>query len=234
MKTLIIIPTYNECQNIERLITTIFSLPVSVSILIIDDNSPDKTYEIVQTLQHKFTSLFIIKRKTKSGLGTAYLKGFEFALKKGYDNIIQMDADFSHPPETIPLFLNHIKTNDVVIGSRYIKHGKIKNWPLSRRLLSRYANIFVSFILGFPIKDATSGFKCYKLKALQAIELNKIKSNGYSFQIETIYKAWCQNFRLKEIPITFTERVLGESKISKSIIWEAFWLVWKLKTGLLK
>ena len=228
-KILIIIPTYNELENIEKLIREIYTINSSLDILIVDDNSPDGTGEHVKKLKDQFESLYLIEREGKLGLGTAYVAGFNFALQNGYSIIFEMDADFSHDPKEIPNFLEAIKESDVVIGSRYIKGVNVVNWPLSRLLLSYFANKYTRFVTGLPLCDSTGGFKCFKRKVLESINLDEVRSGGYSFQIEMNFKAWKKGFKLKEIPIIFIDRAVGKSKMSKVIFREAVWMVWKLK-----
>jgi dolichol-phosphate mannosyltransferase len=228
-KILIIVPTYNEFENIEKLIREIYTINLSLDILIVDDNSPDGTGEHVKKLKEQFDNLFLIEREGKLGLGTAYVAGFNFALQNGYSLIFEMDADFSHDPKEIPNFLEAIKESDVVIGSRYIKGVNVVNWPLSRLLLSYFANKYTRFVTGLPLCDSTGGFKCFKRNVLESINLEEIRSGGYSFQIEMNFKAWKKGFKLKEIPIIFIDRAVGKSKMSKVIFREAVWMVWKLK-----
>jgi len=229
-KILIIIPTYNEAQNIAGLISAIFGLGIqNLEVLVVDDNSPDGTYRIVHSLQEKDNRVHLIVREKKMGLGSAYVTGFRFALKRGYDYIFEMDADFSHDPKEIPNFLFKMDDYDLVIGSRYVQGVNVVNWPLSRLILSYTANLYTRVITGLPIKDCTSGFKCFRREVLQAINLEKVSSDGYSFQIEMDFKAWKLGFRLHEIPIIFVDRFVGHSKMSKKIIREAIWMVWKLK-----
>jgi len=229
MKTLIIIPTYNEAKNIKRLIEEIFKLDLDINILIIDDNSPDGTGNIVEEVAKRDHKVNLIKREGKMGLGTAYVTGFKYAIDNKYDCIFEMDADFSHDPKEIPNFLEKIKECDLVIGSRYIKGVNVINWPLRRLILSYGANIYTRFITGLPIKDSTSGYKCFKRKVLENIDLNSIHSGGYSFQIEMNYKTWKKDFKIAEIPIIFVDRTEGKSKMSKKIVREAIWMVWKLR-----
>ena len=229
--TLVVIPSYNEAYNIGNIIHAINN-SATVDILIIDDNSPDKTYEIVENLQAHMENLNLIKREKKLGLGSAYIAGFKFALEKGYLNIIEMDADLSHNPLDIQRLLEAIKDNDMVIGSRYINGISVVNWSFKRLLLSYSASKYIYYITGMPIKDPTGGFKCFKREVMESIDLDKVKSNGYSFQIELNHKAWKKGFKIKEIPIIFHERTSGKSKMTKSIIWEAVWIVWKLKLGI--
>jgi dolichol-phosphate mannosyltransferase len=229
MKTLVVIPTYNEAKNIKRLIEEIFKLDLDINILIIDDNSPDGTGNIVEELVKRDHKINLIKREGKMGLGTAYVAGFKYAIENKYDYVFEMDADFSHDPKEIPNFLEKIKEYDLVIGSRYIKGVNVVNWPLRRLILSYGANIYTRFITGIPIKDSTSGYKCYRREVLESIDLNSIHSGGYSFQIEMNYKTWKKNFKIAEIPIIFVDRTEGKSKMSKKIVREAIYLVWKLR-----
>jgi len=228
-KILIIIPTYNEIENIEKLINEIYAIESTIDILIVDDNSPDGTGEQVKGLKDQFNNLYLIEREGKLGLGTAYVAGFKFALQNGYSIIFEMDADFSHDPREIPNFLDAIKKSDLVIGSRYIKGVNVVNWPLSRLLLSYFANKYTKFVTGLPLCDSTGGYKCFRRQVLEAINLEEVRSGGYSFQIEMNFKAWKKGFQLKEIPIIFIDRAVGKSKMSKQIIREAVWMVWKLK-----
>lgn len=228
-KTLIIIPTYNEAENIQKMITEIFNLDLNLDILIVDDNSPDGTGKIVEEMSNGNEHIRLLKRAGKLGLGTAYVAGFKYALEKGYDYIFEMDADFSHDPKEIPNFLNSISENDLVIGSRYIKGVNVVNWPLRRLILSYGANIYTRFITGMPVKDSTGGYKCFRRKVLESINLDEIHSGGYAFQIEMNYRSYCKGFSIKEIPIIFFDRIEGKSKMSNSIVREAIWMVWKLR-----
>lgn len=228
-KVLIIIPTFNELENIEKIIREINAVNATLDILIVDDNSPDGTGDRVKKLKEQFDNLYLIEREGKLGLGTAYVAGFNFALQNGYSLIFEMDADFSHDPKEIPNFLEAIKDSDVVIGSRYIKGVNVVNWPLSRLLLSYFANRYTRLVTGLPLCDSTGGYKCFKREVLESINLEEIRSGGYSFQIEMNFKAWKNGFKLKEIPIIFIDRAIGKSKMSKQIIREAVWMVWKLK-----
>jgi len=229
--SLVIIPTYNERLNIEDLIQRIFALEIPFDILVVDDDSPDGTSELVQQLQKQFAKLNLITRKNKSGIGTAYITGFRYALEKGYDYIFEMDADFSHNPgDLVRLYLTCTEEDyDLSIGSRYITGVNVVNWPMGRVLLSYLASIYVRFVTGLPIRDTTAGFKCYKRKVLESIDLSKIKFVGYAFQIEMKFAAWKQGFKIKEIPIVFTDRTKGESKLSKGIFKEAMFGVIKMK-----
>lgn len=231
-KALVIIPTYNEKENIENIIRAVFNLPISFDVLIVDDNSPDGTAQIVENLQSAYKNqLFIEKRAGKSGLGTAYIHGFKWALAKDYDYIIEMDADFSHNPKDLTRLYDACANQDadVAIGSRYSQGVNVVNWPMKRVLLSYFASKYVRFILGIPICDTTAGFVCYRKKVLETINLNKIKFIGYSFQIEMKYTAWKLGFKLKEVSVIFTDRTLGKSKMSSNIITEAIFGVLKLR-----
>jgi len=234
MKSIIVIPTYNEKENIIKIIDKIHSIVEDINILVVDDNSPDGTGELVKNKMKDDSRIHIIEREGKLGLGTAYCKGFEYCLDKGFDYIFEMDADFSHDPIEIPNFLEAIKDNDLVLGSRYIKGVNVINWPLKRLLLSYFANMYTRFVTGMKIKDATGGFKCFRASLLSKIDLSSVKTNGYGFQIEMTYRIWKLGGRIKEIPIIFVDRIEGVSKMNKSIIWEAVFMVWKLKLGLVK
>ncbi len=229
MRTLIIIPTYNEIENIEKIISSVLSLDQRIEILIVDDNSPDGTGVTVKNMKKTEKRIHLIERPDKMGLGTAYVTGFKWAVENDYDYIFEMDADFSHDPNSIPVFLKEIKKYDLVIGSRYIKGVSVINWPMSRLILSYFANSYALIVTGCPIKDLTGGFKCFRKEVLQALDLNKIHSDGYSFQIEIDFKVYSKGFRVKEIPIIFADRTEGKSKMSKKIVWEAIFMVWKLR-----
>ena len=222
--SIVIIPTYNEKENIERMIRKVFSLQHDFHILIIDDGSPDGTQLIVKGLQNEFSEkLFLVERAGKQGLGTAYIHGFKWAIERKYDYIFEMDADFSHnPDDLIKLRDACIDGADAVVGSRYINGVNVVNWPMSRVLMSYFASVYVRFITGIDVQDATAGFMCYKRKVLETIELNKIKFVGYAFQIEMKYTTIKHGFNLVEVPIIFTDRVLGNSKMSTRIFREAF------------
>ena len=229
MRCLVIIPTYNEKDNIERLIPKVLAKSEELDLLVVDDNSPDKTFQLVENIARDNPSVSLIKRKGKLGLGSAYVAGFKYAIEKGYDCIIQMDADFSHNPKDITKLLKGIERNDCVIGSRYISGINVVNWSFFRLFISYMASHYVRIITGLPVKDPTGGFKCIKISTLKTINLDKILSDGYSFQIEMTYRIWLKNFSIKEIPIIFTERQAGKSKLSKKIVREAIYMVWKLK-----
>lgn len=229
-KAIVIIPTYNESENIKKLIPEILKRTNGeIDILIVDDNSPDGTSDVVRNFQREHQNIFLMTRPQKAGLGTAYVEGFKFALSKGYEYILQMDADFSHEPKEIKNFLKRIQECDLVIGSRYKDGVRVLNWPLSRLFLSVFANLYTMIITGMPVKDATGGYKCFRRKVLEAIDLDKIRSNGYAFQIEMNFKAYRKGFKICEMPIVFTDRVKGKSKMSKKIVIEAAWMVWKLR-----
>jgi len=230
--SVVIIPTYNEKENIEKIIRKVFSLPHEFHVLIVDDGSPDGTGSIVKNLQQQFPgNLFLLERSGKQGLGTAYIAGFRWAIEKKYDYIFEMDADFSHSPDDLIRLRNACANEgaDVAVGSRYTKGGSVVNWPLNRVLLSKYASVYVQMITGMNIKDATAGFKCYKRKVLETIDLDKIHFVGYAFQIEMKFTAWKHGFKIKEVPITFTDRTEGTSKMSGGIIKEAAFGVVELK-----
>lgn len=230
--TLIIVPTYNEAHNISRMIDRVMKLKNNVDILVIDDGSPDGTADLVKKAQKKYPDrVALIERSGKLGLGTAYVKGFEYALDKGYSYVCEMDADFSHDPDDAEKLIDKVKSGeaDVAVGSRYSNGISIINWPLSRLILSYCANIYARTITGLPIFDTTAGFKCIHRKVLESISIDRIKSNGYAFQIELHFRAWKAGFTLKEVSIVFREREEGVSKMSKAIVREAIWRVWALK-----
>jgi len=226
---LIILPTYNEKENIGLIIPEIRKYLPDTHILVIDDNSPDGTSEVAKQIAKEMGNIFIIDRPKKEGLGKAYICGFKWALSHSYEYIFEMDADFSHDPKYLPLFLSAIKEYDVVIGSRYINGVNVVNWPLTRLLLSYSGNLVARIITGTPVRDCTAGYKCFKRKVLESINLDKIDSSGYSFQVEVNFLAWKKGFKIKEIPIVFTDRQRGVSKMSTKIIREALLLIWKLK-----
>ncbi|MCK4664427.1 MAG: polyprenol monophosphomannose synthase [Bacteroidales bacterium] len=229
---LVIIPTYNEKENIEKIINKVFSLENDFNILIIDDGSPDGTGSIIKNLQEKFNNrLFLVERKGKLGLGTAYINGFKWALERKYEYIFEMDADFSHNPKDLIKLLDACKNNnaDMSIGSRYISGVNVVNWPIARVIMSYYASAYVRLITGMDIKDTTAGFKCYKRKVLETIDLDNIKFKGYAFQIEMKFTTWKFGFKIVEVPIIFTDRKEGASKMSGGIFNEALWGVIKMK-----
>ena len=228
-KTLIIIPTFNELDNVPTLIPEVLSKNENIDILIVDDNSPDGTSDFVQNEAENNPRIKLIKREKKLGLGTAYITGFKYALKNNYNYIFEMDADFSHNPKMIPKFLKEIKKYDLVLGSRYKEGVNVANWPMSRLMLSMFANIYSRVITGLPVHDATGGYKCFRKEVLEAINLDGVKSNGYAFQIEMTFKAWKKGFKIKELSIIFIDRVKGKSKMSRKIVREAIIMVWKLR-----
>jgi dolichol-phosphate mannosyltransferase len=229
-KTLVIVPTYNEKENVERLVSAVLAQDPRVEMLIVDDNSPDGTGEIVDRIAAADQRVHVLHRAGKLGLGTAYVVGFKWALERDYANIMEMDADFSHDPEHIPTFLRKVEEADLVLGSRY-RFGKVTvvNWPIMRLMLSYAANIYARIVTGLPLYDSTGGFKIYRRKVLEGIDLNAVRSNGYAFQIEMSFRAWKRGFRIVEIPIVFTDRSEGESKMSKQIVREAVWMCWRLR-----
>ncbi len=227
-KILIIIPTYDEKENVGPISTAIHNAVPEAEILFVDDNSPDGTGQIVSTMAEEKPWIHAVHNPAKAGLGRAYIKGFKWALKQGYDLIFEMDADFSHDPAEIPKFVEAAGNADLVLGSRYVNGIRITNWPLSRLLLSKSAAKYVQIITGLPVTDPTGGYKCYRREVLEAIKLDSIISNGYSFQVETTHSAWMLGFRIKEVPITFEDRRSGYSKMSTKIFNEALWIVWKL------
>ena len=226
--TLIVMPTYNERENLPRMVQRLLSLPVKVDLLVVDDNSPDGTGKLADELSAKHPEVHVLHRKEKSGLGRAYIAGFKWALEHGYEFVFEMDGDFSHNPDDVPVFLSAAQNADLVLGSRYINGIRIINWPLSRLMLSKSAATYVRLILGMPITDPTGGYKCFRRRALEFINLDAVRSNGYSFQIELTHKLWRQGYKVVEVPIIFTERLLGHSKMSGHIVREALIMVWRL------
>ena len=234
MNVYVVIPTYNEAGNIARLVERIFMLHPSFRVIVVDDNSPDGTGEVADILSEKYPNLDVIHRPGKGGLGTAYVEGFKRALDEGADLIFEMDADFSHDPQYLGDFLKASKEADFVIGSRYIRGVRVEGWKFRRLLLSKLANIYVSYIMVRPVWDFTAGYRCYRRKVLESIDLNNIKSDGYAFQIELTYLAFKHGFKVREIPIVFRERELGTSKISRKVVWEAFWRTLKCRAPILE
>ena len=227
-QTLIIVPTYNERESLPRIAEKLLSLPVSVDVLVVDDNSPDGTGKIADDLAAKHPQIHVLHRAGKEGLGRAYLAGFRWALEHKYEFIFEMDCDFSHNPDDVPAFLEAAKDADLVLGSRYVGGIRVINWPLGRLMLSRFAGKYVALVTGMPFTDPTGGYKCFRRRALQSLNLDKIQSNGYGFQIELTHKLWRQGFKVAEVPIIFTDRTHGQSKMAGGIVNEAFWLVWQL------
>ncbi|HET6273804.1 MAG TPA: polyprenol monophosphomannose synthase [Bacteroidota bacterium] len=228
-KALVVIPTYNEAENVPRLIPTVLGKAPNLDVLVVDDGSPDGTAGLVRDMMSVDSRIHLLERPGKMGLGTAYVAGFKFAIEHQYDYVFEMDADFSHSPKELPNFLKKMEDYDLVIGSRYINGVRVLNWPMQRLLLSYFANIYTRIITGLPVHDATGGFKCYRRTVLESIDLDAIKSNGYAFQIEISYKVWKRGFRIVEIPIIFLDRRSGTSKMSKSIVYEAVFMLWKLR-----
>ena len=229
-RALVIVPTYNERENIARLIDSVLSQDSRLEMLIVDDGSPDGTGQVVGDISRRNPRVSLLERPKKMGLGTAYLAGFRWAIDRAYDFVFEMDADFSHDPSHLPQFLSAIQGADLVLGSRY-RNGKVTvvNWPIGRLLLSYFANVYARAVTGLPVWDGTGGFKCFRRKVLEAIDLNAVRSNGYAFQIEMSFRAWKAGFHLVEIPIVFVDRTEGESKMSKAIVREAIWMVWRLR-----
>jgi dolichol-phosphate mannosyltransferase len=228
----VIIPTYNEKENIEKMIRKVMSLEGGYHLLIVDDGSPDGTADIVRRLMLEFPGrVFMEERRGKLGLGTAYIHGFHWALRNNYDFIFEMDCDFSHNPDDLNRLYNACAKDgaDVAVGSRYVKGGKVQNWPLNRLLMSYFASLYVRMVLWFGVKDTTAGFKCYKRRVLETIDLGQIRFVGYAFQIEMKYTAWKLGFKIKEVPITFIDRLEGVSKMSTKIFKEAFWGVLQMR-----
>ena len=229
MEKLIIVPTYNERDNIDRLLTRLLVLPYELHVLVVDDHSPDGTGDLVAARVEREPRIHLLRRAGKLGLGSAYRDGFRYALDQGAQLVFEMDADFSHDPDAIGSFLDAIPDADVVLGSRYLNGVTVVNWPLSRLILSYSANVYTRLITGLPVRDATGGFKCFRRRALESVRLDKVRSDGYAFQIEMSYKCWRRGMRIREIPIVFTERHAGVSKMSRRIIWEAVFMVWRLR-----
>ncbi|MBR9978824.1 MAG: polyprenol monophosphomannose synthase [Bacteroidetes bacterium] len=228
-RALVIIPTYNELENVRTIIPEILRQDERLEVLVVDDNSPDGTAGEVQRMMADNTRIHLLERERKMGLGTAYVAGFRYAITNNYDYVFEMDADHSHDPTTLPRFLETIQEYDLVLGSRYIQGVNVINWPMKRLLLSYFANQYTRIVTGLPVRDATGGFKCFRIEVLKAINLDNVRSNGYSFQIEMSFKAWKKGFRIHEIPIIFMDRRVGISKMSKKIVREAVTMVWRLR-----
>jgi dolichol-phosphate mannosyltransferase len=229
-KVLVIIPTYNEARNLPQILPQVLAQDPRIEVLVVDDGSPDGTGEMADEYSSREPRVHVLHREGKQGLGTAYRAGFRWALQHDYELVFEMDSDFSHDPKHLPLFLDAVRDADLVLGSRYLD-GKVTviNWPMSRLMLSYGANIYARVVTGLRICDATGGFKCFRRRVLEAVELDAVHSNGYSFQIEMSFRAHRKGFRIKEIPIVFTDRTEGQSKMSGRIIREAIWMVWKLR-----
>jgi len=229
-KAVVVVPTYNEAENVGGLIPEILAKDERLSVLVVDDNSPDGTADVVKSLPGFGDRILILERPLKQGLGAAYIAAFQWILANtDFEAIFEMDADFSHSPDALPNFLKEIDSHDLVLGSRYLEGITVVNWPLRRLILSVGANIYARFVTGMPIKDSTGGFKCFRRTTMEMLPLENIKSDGYSFQIEMNYHCWKRRLRIKEIPITFEDRQVGVSKMSKRIIVEAMWMVWALR-----
>ncbi len=228
-RTLVVTPTFDEADNIEAFIDQVLRQDPSVEMLVVDDNSPDGTGDIVERLAQQNPRVHLLRRPRKMGLGTAYVEGFKYAIANRFDFVFEMDADFSHNPEEIPKFLAKMATCDLTVGSRYTNGVRVVNWPIRRLILSYAANVYTRVVTGMPIKDATGGYKCFRREVLEAIDLDRIHSNGYAFQIEMNFKAWSKGFRVCEHPIIFVDRRSGVSKMSRKIVYEAVFMVWKLK-----
>lgn len=229
MKTLIVIPTYNEKDNVARLAASVLAQHTDIQILFVDDNSPDGTGNIIDDLVSENCRVHVLHRAGKLGLGSAYREGFKIALGMGVDYIMEMDADFSHDPATLPFFLSAMKENDLVIGSRYLNGVSVVNWPIRRLILSYFASVYTRWVTGLQLRDCTSGFKCFRRSALESIDFATVKSDGYSFQIEMNYRCMENGLKLAEIPIVFIDRHAGSSKMSRRIVREAVFMVWKLR-----
>lgn len=228
MKSLVVVPTYNEADNIPELIPGILSQPGDFQVLVVDDNSPDGTADMVESLAAADSRVHLLRRPGKMGLGSAYIAGFRWALERDYDVIFEMDADFSHDPSALPEFMKAIEDADLVLGSRYLSGVTVVNWPLKRLILSYTANLYSRILTGLPLADGTGGFKAFRRVTLESIDLSRVRSDGYSFQIELSFLAHRMGFRLKEIPIIFADRRVGISKMNRKIIFEATWMVWRL------
>lgn len=237
LRILVIVPTYNEADNVPRILPQVLGQDPRIDALVVDDGSPDGTADLVETLaaepgllREEGARIHLLRRRAKDGLGRAYVAGFAWGLENGYDVLIQMDADLSHPPTSLPDLIQGLEEADVVMGSRYVG-GRVNviNWPISRLLISLFGSAYARTITGLPVRDATGGFNAYRRQVLETIDLHRIQSNGYSFQIELKFRAWRRGFKLLEVPIVFTERETGESKMSKRIVREAVWRVWKLR-----
>jgi|TARA_Y100000310_G_scaffold147564_1_gene146801 dolichol-phosphate mannosyltransferase len=229
LKTLIVTPTFNERKNIGELVEKLFTINSNYHILVVDDSSPDGTADLVNELKNNYPNIHLMSRSEKLGLGTAYIEGFKYALEKDFDCVVQMDADMSHNPDDVPRLIAAIDANDLVLGSRYYDGVNVVNWPIRRLIISYSANLYSRIVTRLPVKDATGGFKCWRREVLKAIDLDSIKSQGYSFQIEMTFRAWLKGYRIKEIPIIFVDRTVGESKMTKKIMLEAAIMIFRLR-----
>jgi len=227
--SVVVVPTYNERENIERLIPEILAQDLSLSVLVVDDNSPDGTGDIVDRLARECGRVTLLRRAGPEGIGPAYRAGFAYAMRNGAEYIVQMDADFSHPVPMLPEFLGYMRDYDMVLGSRYLNGITVVNWPIERLLVSYFGNWYARLVTGLPTRDVTGGFKCWRRSCLERIGLDRVRSNGYAFQIETTFRAWRAGCRIKEVPIVFVDRMRGDSKMNKRIAIEALWIVWWLR-----
>ena len=229
-RALVVIPTYNERENLPSIVPLVLEQDPRLEVLVIDDNSPDGTGDLADALAAASPRVHVVHRSAKQGLGTAYRAGFRWAIEQGYDYVFEMDADFSHDPRHLPKFLAEIQDADLVIGSRYLnRRVTVINWPMSRLMLSYFANVYARWVTGLKLWDSTGGYKCYRRRVLEGINLDQVRSNGYSFQIETSFRAWRRGFRIREITITFSDRNVGRSKMSGAIVREAIGMVWRLR-----
>jgi dolichol-phosphate mannosyltransferase len=227
--TTVVVPTYNERGNIERLIPAVLEQGAGISVLVVDDSSPDGTSELVEQMAVAEPRVALLRRAQRQGIGPAYIAGFQWALSHGADYVVQMDADFSHPVAMLPRFLEYVHDYDMVLGSRYLAGITVVNWPIERLLLSYFGNWYARKVTGLPVADVTGGFKCWRRETLERIPLERVRSNGYAFQIEMTYRAWRVGHNIKEVPIIFADRTVGDSKMNKSIAAEALWIVWWLR-----
>lgn len=231
--TLVIVPTYNERENLEALATEVLARLPTADLLIVDDNSPDGTGALAEALRAREPRIEVVHRPGKLGLGTAYLAGFRHGLARGYDYLVEMDCDFSHDPQYLPALIERARAGaDLVLGSRYVAEGGTRNWSWSRRAISRGGNLYARAVLGLPIEDLTGGFKCFRRAVLEQVGLDEVRSEGYAFQIELTYRAWRRGFRIEELPIVFVDRRVGQSKMSRRIVGEAVWMVWRVRWAL--
>ena len=228
-RALVIIPTYNEKDNARGIVEAALAQGSNIDVLVVDDNSPDGTGDLVEEMAKTQPRVHLLRRTGKMGLGTAYIAGFKWGLARGFEFLIEMDADFSHDPKEIPNLLKKMSDADLALGSRYTEGAiRVVNWPLSRLVLSKSASYYVRIITGLPVMDPTGGFKCFRRRVLESLDLDRVRSNGYAFQVEMSYKTWMKGFRIAEIPITFTDRTAGQSKMSGKIVREALWMTWVL------
>jgi dolichol-phosphate mannosyltransferase len=230
---LVILPTYNESRNLPQILPAVLSQDPRIEVLIVDDNSPDGTGRMADLLAATIARVHVLHRTEKQGLGRAYLAGFGWGIERGFDLLFEMDADFSHDPRSLCDFIEAVATADLIVGSRYKTGVNVINWPMTRLMLSIGANLYARIVTGVPLSDSTGGFKCFRRRVLEAIPFDQVRSNGYAFQIEMSFRAWRKGFRLLEVPIIFTDRVEGHSKMSRRIIWEAIWMVWWLRLAAL-